>query len=289
MQDQHSRAPSKSSDPQSPLSVRIVQFCLVPSKDQTSPGRSTFEEVSASSIPVSTSENDPCSVPNRISIYIVLFPKNSFPLAKAFWQHTGDGISSRLAVRCLQILAETGKMPEASTGSAASAAAPAISKLVSQGRPHFRNRHYARSSSTTPQGGSDPNSLANSTASLNLQESEKSENLTPDLSVYVEERYGRNLPLSSASLAKRALRRRIAGTLLADRQEHAQNGHAERSAEESALITGETMRVGTGVTEENVWLYPTGMSAIFHAHQVAMLERKKSRGERAVGKSVCFG
>jgi cystathionine gamma-synthase len=41
------------------------------------------------------------------------------------------------------------------------------------------------------------------------------------------------------------------------------------------------------VTEDDVYLYPTGMSAIWHAHQISCVLRER-QGQKG-GKSVCFG
>lgn len=84
---------------------------------------------------------------------------------------------------------------------------------------------------------------------------------SPDHSLYVEQRYGRNLPTGSAAVAKQALRRRIAGVLDADE-------------------TSDGRKVG----EDDVWLFPTGMSAIYNAH-LACLAAWKGQEK----KSSCFG
>ena len=34
---------------------------------------------------------------SHVRLYIALFPKDVFPIAKQFWQHTGEIISSRFA------------------------------------------------------------------------------------------------------------------------------------------------------------------------------------------------
>ena len=41
------------------------------------------------------------------------------------------------------------------------------------------------------------------------------------------------------------------------------------------------------VTEDDVYLYPGGMSAIWHAHNLCRLARR-AKGE-AEGKSICYG
>lgn len=72
---------------------------------------------------------------------------------------------------------------------------------------------------------------------------------------YIEERYGRNLNLLFADEAKLALRRRIAGAL----------SHGDLT-----------------VSDRDVFLMPTGMSAIFNAHRAVLATRPQR-------KAVCFG
>jgi cystathionine gamma-synthase len=94
--------------------------------------------------------------------------------------------------------------------------------------------------------------------------------------VYVEERYGRNLPLQLASNAKKMLRRRIAGVLVHD-------GPAPVvSADATDVQLGLSSRGVAGVTEDDVYLYPTGMAAIWSAHQLLL-------AVRPLAQSVCFG
>lgn len=145
-----------------------------------------------------------------------------------------------------------------------------------------------RARSASNSGDSSPPSLDNSIDSLPLRrtptlpptiaQTEQDEDV---LSRYVEERYGRNLDLSLAPLAKLAMRRRIAGVL---RETPGQAIPVERIEN----VDGEESTRGVvGLTEKDVWLYPCGMSAIWHAHQLVM--GAKERAGLEVGKSVCFG
>ncbi|KAI9249043.1 pyridoxal phosphate-dependent transferase [Sporodiniella umbellata] len=152
----------------------------------------------------------------RLKLHLVLFPQVSFPIAKQFWQHSGDIISSRMAEYCLAHL----DTPTPIQGPKA--------------RPHYQKR----SSLTRPE-----------------REQEQA--------VYLEERYGRNLPVALAERARVALRRRIAGIL------------------EEGVDTGE--RHVNGLSEKDVYLYPCGMGAIYHAFLNAM-----TVGDDSL-KSVCFG
>lgn len=99
--------------------------------------------------------------------------------------------------------------------------------------------------------------------------------LNDDHSTYLEERYGRNLSRDAATFAKRALRRRIAGVLL----------HDEPADWDAVGSTNSELRPSTrgpGVTEGDVYLYPTGMAAIWNAHQTIS-------AFRPAAKSVAFG
>ncbi|PWN51960.1 PLP-dependent transferase [Violaceomyces palustris] len=302
----------------SPPPVRIVHFSIVDPNSRASPS------YGSNSPPCSSSSS---SVSETLCIYVVLFPAEIFPIAKSYWQHTGDGISSRMAERCLKLLEESGRLEAGSRGDASpdqSAESP-IEAFSDSKKTFAKSRYHSRYAavgsgvnsanlSPTSSGFLPPKPVAVSSSALseglsNLSDDQPSsrkpiadakpegtrpllsdDSLSADHSTYVEERYGRNLPIASAAQAKLALRRRIAGTLLSDRPGCAKNPGASNDS-----AAGETVRAGTGATEDDVYLYPTGMSAIFHAHQVAMIERgirnpAASPGRLgALGKSVCFG
>ncbi|KAE8187210.1 hypothetical protein A4X06_0g7056 [Tilletia controversa] len=285
------------------VDVRIVQYrCTGLATDVTDP-------LAAAAAASSSSSSSSTQAPSRLDVFVVLFPAQHFPLAKAFWQHTGLGISSRFAERCLSYLVEleaplvqSAKDLSINGNGNSSDARPSVvveSKEDGVGggggggqRSYGRNRHYSRTSSTSgPQ--------------IQLQlpipaavQPESEATRAKDHDTYVEERYGRNLPETNARLAKCALRRRIAGTLVPEAQPDVSVEPGPCPPSRAVLQRegvqeegkGETTRKGTGVGEEDVFLFPTGMSAIFTAHQVAMEERRR-RGpdERVVGKSICFG
>ncbi|BEI82063.1 hypothetical protein CcaverHIS002_0212230 [Cutaneotrichosporon cavernicola] len=186
-----------------------------------------------------------------LELQIMLFAKGDWPAAKQFWQHTGDGISSRMAERALAFLGE------APAGAQNPSTPPTPSGPARGG--YSRNRHYARMTKGV-------NTPAPASQGVSGPDAE-----VADLGTYVEERYGRNLPLFNAPLAKQALKRRIAGGLLPSDEEF---GQADAE-------------VARGVTPDDVYLFPGGMSAIWHAHRVAMLARQASG--KPEGKSVCFG
>ncbi|KAK4703756.1 hypothetical protein P7C70_g2461, partial [Phenoliferia sp. Uapishka_3] len=254
-----------------------------------------------------------------INIHACFFQADKFPFAKQFWQHTGDGISSRVAERCLILLGVVDGDCSATAGDLkALEAAEPVPSITNGGRYASKNKHYgARSGTSTPvsptlsstlfvaptkgryatskpatrnpsqSDESEPSSLANSVelpprnGTNGTPSTARLEQEEDVLARYVEERYGRNLDLSLAPLAKLAMRRRIAGVL---RETPGQAVPVERIEKERAE---DSDRGVVGLTESGVWLYPCGMSAIFHAHQLVMGARKSVGGE--IGKSVCFG
>lgn len=144
-----------------------------------------------------------------------------------------------------------------------------------------RNRHYARktplATPTTPATPVVP-SAPKTVIPENKDETVVEENLTSDLTTYLEERYGRNLPLFNAGLAKQALKRRIAGGLLPSDEDYGKVQDVARGAGTDGK---------RAVTEEDVYLYPGGMSAIWHAHDTCRKNRR-AKGEKE-GKSICYG
>jgi len=205
--------------------------------------------------PVAHSSSGNSTPSSAVHLFVLLYILEQKDLAKAFWQHTGYGISSRMAEYCLLQLESVARLDEA--------ADPLNGYSKPIRRAPYKNRHYAKDVSfskltppTTPTRDSLPDT----------------EELTTDQLVYLEERYGRNLDVSFAGRAKIALRRRIAGTL-----------RENVGINEALLIeTGQNSRSKKGLDENDVWLCPTGMSAIWTAHQLLLnaLPPKKS---------ACFG
>lgn len=220
-----------------PVASRTVEYVVTPG---------------AKSLPSARSSDIDC-----IELQILLFAKDDFPAAKQFWQHTGDGVTSRQAERALAFLGEA----------PAGRSAPAASQA---GKPVTgRNRHYARDSRySTPQTPTSPTTPGEPAEEKTISVPE--DVAAADLGTYLEERYGRNLPLFNAPLAKQALRRRIAGGLLPNDADFEQGDIARGS-----------------VTPDDVYLYPGGMSAIWHAHDVARRARRASGAKEGI--SACFG
>jgi cystathionine gamma-synthase len=257
------------------LASRIVEFVICPSLTLPS-SPTTPMEGSLSSL--SIADAAPPTGVDLIELQILLFDKQDWSFAKAFWQHTGDGISSRTAERALSFLGEApaGVAPDPVTGAA----------LEKQGKNATinwkNNRHYGRK---TPSISAPSSSTPSFTPAPQRPEPPRrpqeeriaDENLTPDLTTYLEERYGRNLPLFNSHLAKHALKRRIAGGLLPSDEGFGSVADIQRGGGDGKKA----------VREEDVYLYPTGMSAIWHAHDIVRRARRaKSKVE---GKSVCYG
>lgn len=197
----------------------------------------------------------------RVPVHIVLFPQDAFPIAKQFWQHSGDIISSRLAEYCLRIMDENSKLKDAENKQQEELYRPKLA-MGSRSRSHYGVKSAAKDKKQ----------------SADIQNEEES----VDQTTYLEERYGRNLPVSFANNAKIALRRRIAGLTSDHMTVNDQvNETSSKDLEEQRKSQGD--RGIKGLSEDDVYLYVCGMSAIYHAHQIAMISGDSSL------KSVCFG
>nr|CAG8601059.1 381_t:CDS:2 [Entrophospora candida] len=164
------------------------------------------------------------------TLHVVLFPKDAFKIGKSYWQHTGEGITSRMAeyvLYIMQIKKDEQKYSDCGDGD----------ETVRKRRPSFQNHE----------------------SKLSKQSVVVEENY------YVEERYGRNLPVLFADKAKLALKRRIVGVL--DTESNKNNDLDDvisKPIEPNASLTARGVK---GVTEDDVFLFPCGMASIFHAHR----------------------
>lgn len=175
-------------------------------------------------------------------LYAIIYPKEYASVAKQVWQHSGHGISSRRGEFCLNALKD-GYLVE-DTAEAPEGKSPVISK----GPRRYQQKGSALKeppSSNPPEG--------------------------REYAQFIEERFGRNLSSAFADDAKRAVRRRIAGSLTstADLSE----------ALESKPSDGRV----AGLTEDDVFLFTTGMTSIFSTHQNLL---SAWGGDK---KSICFG
>jgi cystathionine gamma-synthase len=181
------------------------------------------------------------------AVSAVLVSDTAFPVAKQYWQHTGDGVSSRRAEFCHGLLRD-GLLKTDDGGS----------KSPSPGKPCRGPRRYQRPSSL------DRGRLAHNGAAPGKEVQETSR--------FLEERFGRNLDVSFVEPAKSAIRRRIAGALSGDH-------------ELSRSPLPEMVDNSRGVTlrEDDVYLFPCGMNAIFNAHRALLGARSSDL------KSINFG
>jgi cystathionine gamma-synthase len=183
-------------------------------------------------VPAVAKERTSELAPISPKISAVLFPADQFGIAKSFWQHSGDGVSSRRAEYCHGLF-NKGLLVDAAT-------VEETPRFCKGPRRYQKRTSIDITSSTEP--------LSSGTE-------------TQDPAQFVEERYGRNLDLSMTANAKLAVRRRIAGSLTADME------LPEALALEKDL---ENTRRVAGFSEDDVYLYPCGMSAIFNAHRNLM-------------------
>ncbi|KAF3763729.1 PLP-dependent transferase [Cryphonectria parasitica EP155] len=201
--------------------------------------------------------SNPAATPLRPihpTVSAVLFLPEAFSYAKQYWQHSGDGISSRRAEFCHGLLAQGLLVPAGSPK-----AAP-----VRQLPPCKGPRRYQKPMSV--------DDLASTAPARNSQQPDASGPDSEESSRFVEERFGRNLDISLVERAKTAIRRRIAGTLTSD-----------VDVGEEPLPQAEPSNRGVqGLTEHDIYIYPMGMNAIFNTHRLLL----SARGSM---KSVEFG
>lgn len=190
------------------------------------------------------------------SLVAVVYPKEFASVAKQVWQHSGNGISSRRGEFCLRALEDGFLVEKKSAASESLSQRPCKGPRRYQGKGSLSGISRGSSASTpTP---------AESPSATNGAEDGR------DYAQFIEERFGRNLSTALAEQAKVAVRRRIAGVLTADAE--------LPEALEAASAEGRV----SGISEDDVYLYPSGMSAIFNSHQTLL----NARGSL---KSICFG
>lgn len=175
----------------------------------------------------------------ELSFSIVFFPPEEFSLAKQYWQHSGEGISSRMAEYVLKELFTVPKRDQ--------------SRAQGRSKQELQAQFIQRKSPSI-------------SASVRANSQSQNEEVEKEFNTFIEQKYGRVLDLKFAEEAKIALRRRI-------------SGEAEKSSEEGQKNAHRNMVLD----ELEVYLYPTGMSSIFHAHQALLGSFETPK------KSVCFG
>ncbi|XXH01151.1 suppressor of glycerol defect [Hypoxylon texense] len=197
------------------------------------------------------------------SVSAVLFAPEAFPFAKQYWQHSGDGVSSRRAEFCHGLFKENILIPEEK----ASSPRPLQQKL---GRGPKRYRRQASIDDT--KNGSDGGHHHHYPVTLDAPAEDDTTD-TLESSRFLEERYGRNLDLSLVPNAKSAIRRRIAGVLTAD---------VELDSITALPTMDSNARGISNFKEDDIYLLPCGMNAIFTTHQTLLKAREPQ-------KSINFG
>ena len=173
------------------------------------------------------------------NVSAVIYPKAMWPAAKSFWQHTGEGISSRRGDFCHRAFLNDTMAESGSVSNSGS--------WRSKGP-----RRYQRTSSVRQTG-------SNGTSAMDPGQSPLDGSGERDTAQFVEERFGRNLNVAFARQAKLAIRKRIAGSMTNDAE-------LPTSLEEPSDPGRQRAHNVLGFSVEDVYLYPTGMNAIFHAH-----------------------
>ncbi|GES88815.1 PLP-dependent transferase [Rhizophagus clarus] len=264
---------------------RCRDFILQYYKQTTpaSPSTSSTPCVRLAEITVVPPDQTKSSFQGSVTLHVILFPKDAFPIAKSYWQHTGEGISSRCAEYSLNIMQakhdeKSSIIENCNEKSSISLRRPIFHKRYSSNTRTSNNKNKFDEDSTF----SEPKSQTSPTDSTFAEKS-----ATVEENFYVEERYGRNLPITFADKAKIALRRRIAGVLGVEEQSDVSeidnnNYNIDGVINKKIESTNVTERGIKGVTEDDVFLFPTGMSSIFHAHRYIL-------SAFSPNKSICFG
>ncbi|KAL8633239.1 hypothetical protein Q9189_000960 [Teloschistes chrysophthalmus] len=136
-------------------------------------------------------------------ISAVVYPKAYSPVAKSFWQHTGEGISSRRAELCHKAFNDGFLAPRATNRHGTDSQRPSTDQRSCKGPQRYQKRPSAKN---------EKNSFEANSVSCGLTAREQQQNIIEGAQ-FIEERYGRNLDLSLAAKAKIAIRKRIAGAL----------------------------------------------------------------------------
>lgn len=181
---------------------------------------------------------DPSHIETEFAV--LFFPEEAFPFAKAYWVHTGEGISSRMGDYLLRNLFSNKQHSSMSGG---------LSKQEKQAQNILRNSPSLSKGLKSP------------SFSLN-------EDVEKDFNTFIEQKYGRVLDLQFADQAKLALRRRICGKL---------------DGSDNHLDEVQQAKRGIVINESEVYLFPTGMTAIFGAHQAVLGITRPNK------KTICFG
>ncbi|KAF6804703.1 cystathionine gamma-synthase [Colletotrichum sojae] len=179
------------------------------------------------------------------SVSAVLFHRDAYKCARQFWQHSGVGISSRRTEFCHSLLNQGILVPEDSSRTIAPS-----ERLQINITQHISQSGYQGTTSFPEENG----------------ENALGRNHIPTKALH------QSSSIPSAEGEKAILRRRIAGIL--DR--------SRASPPKRSLETGLPGQSTERLAEHDVYLFPTGMSAIFNVHRFLLAVRGSM-------KSVSFG
>ncbi|CAG8642567.1 12891_t:CDS:2 [Ambispora leptoticha] len=262
------------------------------SSTSISKASSTIARLAEITVLAPTAEYTESSLPNAVTLYVIIFPKDAFPVAKSYWQHTGDGISSRHAEYVLRLL--QAKQEEEQTQEKLMNLKISSKKRYSNPRPPVAVANVTNTNNIDSNNNdinksitknnnlnnniTDNNNDCDNSNNSNIVNSKKAsaDELLFGANSYVEERYGRNLSAEFAEKAKIVLKRRIAGVFGVESDEENLQNVASKA------IEGISERDLMVVSEDDVYLFPCGMSAIFNAHRIILSAFPHK-------KSVCFG
>ena len=186
-------------------------------------------------------------------ISAVILPGELFPVAKQFWQHSGEGVSSRRAEFCHELF-QDGVLVDVRT---LQPSTNGVAKPCKGPRRYQKGSMDKTSQSNGSQNGTTLEEIINGSKPNPASESRES-------TVFLEERFGRNLDISFADHAKSAIRQRIAGAL---------SGDVDFKEVLQSRSTCLNLRGVAGLSEDDVYLYPCGMNAIFHTHRMMLQAR----------------
>jgi cystathionine gamma-synthase len=198
----------------------------------------------------------------RPIISAVLFSPEIFSTAKQYWQHTGDGVSSRRAEFCHDLFKEGLLIPTTVSRPDSPSDSP---RKACRGPKRYQRGSSGDFGGTFQQGKEDAPKNGHSNNHANGHETQES-------SRFLEERFGRNLDLSHVKRAKSAISRRIAGAVAVD-TDLADSIHEGLES---------NLRGIANLQESDIRLYPCGMNAIYNAHRYLL----RARGQL---KSINFG
>ncbi|RCI11066.1 hypothetical protein L249_7460 [Ophiocordyceps polyrhachis-furcata BCC 54312] len=171
------------------------------------------------------------------TLHVAFFDEGAYGLAKQYWQHTGDGVSSRRAEFYFDLLRNGILIPRQ--------AADHQSQFRLQKGPR---RYMSKLTYTT--------SVSPDVKSFPYDQTGDHD----ECCRFLEERFGRNLDFGLVEQANLAIRRRIAGFLT----------HDSSRNEFRLASVNPSFQAQQDVKEDDVFLFPNGMNAIFNVHRTLL-------------------